>query len=72
MRPTPIDPTCPLAQVRTRGAGPDSTLQEDGSPFPGHTQARRCLPLASATVGSGGCQQSGRPCDWKPGYAVPS
>ena len=33
--PPPCD--CPLAQVRTRGAAPDGTLQVDGSPFLGHT-----------------------------------
>ena len=46
---------------------------EDGSPFLGHAQARRCLPsVASATAGSGGGQQSGRPCDRASGHIEPS
>ena len=36
-----------------------------------YTQARRHLPPASATAGSGGGQQSGRPCDRTPGYGRP-
>mmetsp|Transcript_39785 Transcript_39785/g.66130 ORF Transcript_39785/g.66130 Transcript_39785/m.66130 type:complete len:80 (-) Transcript_39785:13-252(-) len=36
---------------------------------PTHTPA---LPPTSTTAQSGGCQQSGRPCDRTPGYAAPS
>ena len=36
-----------------------------------YTQARRHLPPARATAGSGGGQQSGRPCDRTPGYSRP-
>ena len=35
---TPPPPChCPLARVRTRGAGPEGALQDDGSPFPQDT-----------------------------------
>ena len=50
---TPPPCHCPLAHMRTRGAGPDGTLQEDGSPFPGLTQAWRCLLSISASAGLG-------------------
>ena len=51
--PHPPAPPChnPPARVRGRGAGPGGALQEDGSPFPGHTEARRYLPLARAGRG---------------------
>ena len=56
-----------------------TTMEQAGVPQPPppqthkgtYTQARRHLPPASATAGSGGGQQSGRPCDRTPGYGRP-